>query len=84
MSPVYNAGSVKNVYSVFRYNPPSVGFAKLSAAATQLAQEGGDLPTPTTGAHPIIATGSATSYKPVYSLTLTSILTIQLILRLAL
>jgi len=54
---------LKNVYSVFRYNPPSVGFAALSPAAKQLTQEGGNLPTPTTGAHPIIATGSATTIR---------------------
>jgi len=54
---------LKNVYSVFRYTPPSVGFAALSPAALQLTQEGGNLPTPTTGAHPIVATGSATSIR---------------------
>jgi cathepsin D len=53
----------KNVYSVFRYNPPSVGFAAISDAARQLTQEGGNLPTPTMGAHPIVATGAAQSER---------------------
>ncbi|KAF9219784.1 acid protease [Gyrodon lividus] len=40
---------LKNVYSVFRYNPPSVGFAALSETA--LAENGADgpVPTPTIG-----------------------------------
>lgn len=48
----------KNVYSVFRYDPPSVGFAELSAAA--LAQNGanGLVPAPTIGS--VAATVSAT------------------------
>jgi len=54
---------LKNVYSVFRYNPPSVGFATISSAAEQLTQEGGNLPTPTMGAHPIVATGAASSER---------------------
>ncbi|KAG9223824.1 hypothetical protein CCMSSC00406_0007686 [Pleurotus cornucopiae] len=49
---------LKNVYSVFRYDPPSVGFAELSAAA--LAQNGanGLVPAPTIGS--VAATVSAT------------------------
>lgn len=63
---------LKNVYSVFRYNPPSVGFATISAAAQQLAQEGGSLPTPTIGAHTVIATGAASSTSvPPYHLLVT-------------
>jgi len=54
---------LKNVYSIFRSNPPSVGFATISAAAEQLTQEGGSLPTPTMGAHPIVATGAAASER---------------------
>jgi len=54
---------LKNVYSVFRYNPPSVGFAAVSNAAAQLTQEGGNLPTPTMGAHPIVATGAASDRR---------------------
>ncbi|KAH7885826.1 aspartic peptidase domain-containing protein [Phlebopus sp. FC_14] len=40
---------LKNVYSVFRYNPPSIGFAALSETA--LAENGADgtVPTPTIG-----------------------------------
>lgn len=53
---------LKNVYSVFRYDPPSVGFANLSTTATSM---NGDLdatvPTPTLGsvAAAITATGSS-------------------------
>lgn len=36
----------KNVYSVFRFNPPSVGFAQLSA--TSIAQDVAGLPLPAT------------------------------------
>ncbi|TFK39433.1 aspartic peptidase A1 [Crucibulum laeve] len=35
---------LKNVYSVFRYNPPSIGFAQLSESA--IAQNGLNLPPP--------------------------------------
>jgi len=38
---------LKNVVSVYRFNPPSVGFAALSSAATNLAK--GPVPTPTLG-----------------------------------
>ncbi|EIW79303.1 acid protease [Coniophora puteana RWD-64-598 SS2] len=41
---------LKNVYSVFRFNPPSVGFAALSSAATSLNGVNGPVPTPTIGA----------------------------------
>jgi cathepsin D len=37
----------KNVYSVFRYDPPSVGFAQLSGIANKSAV--GDVPSPTIG-----------------------------------
>jgi len=49
----------KNVFSVFRFNPPSVGFAQLSDIA--LAQNGatGSAPSPTIGA--VQATIDATS-----------------------
>ncbi|KIK60512.1 hypothetical protein GYMLUDRAFT_43837 [Collybiopsis luxurians FD-317 M1] len=54
---------LKNVYSVFRYNPASVGFAELSAAA--LAQNGNTdlaIPSATIGsaAATVSATGGAT------------------------
>ena len=50
----------KNVYSVFRYNPPSVGFAALSDIA--LAQNGLNnvpLPSPSIGAVPMVNVGVA-------------------------
>jgi len=49
---------LKNVYSVFRFNPPSVGFAALSATATAQNDANNDVPTPTIGS--VIAV-SATS-----------------------
>ncbi|EJD07583.1 acid protease [Fomitiporia mediterranea MF3/22] len=55
---------LKNVYSVFRYNPPSIGFANLSSTALAM---NGDLnavvPTPTLGsaAAAITATGRTRS-----------------------
>jgi len=49
---------LKNVYSVFRFNPPSVGFATLSSAATSQNDVNGVVPTPTIGS--VIAV-SATS-----------------------
>ncbi|KAL5531684.1 hypothetical protein ACEPAG_4561 [Sanghuangporus baumii] len=55
---------LKNVYSVFRYNPPSIGFANLSTTATGM---NGDLdavvPTPTLGsvAAAVTATGRSGS-----------------------
>ncbi|GJJ11469.1 hypothetical protein Clacol_005702 [Clathrus columnatus] len=47
---------LKNVYSVFRYDPPSVGFASLSGVAKTFAVSGGSLPTPTFAMNPAIAT----------------------------
>ncbi|KAG2011374.1 aspartyl protease [Coprinopsis cinerea AmutBmut pab1-1] len=54
---------LKNVYSVFRYSPPSVGFAQLSSQA--LAVNGNTdipVPTPTVGSSP--ASVSATGLVP--------------------
>lgn len=48
---------LKNVLSVYRYNPPSVGFAQLSAAALA-ASDGKVVPTPTIGS--VAAAVSAT------------------------
>ena len=39
----------KNVYSVFRFNPPSVGFATLSSTATAQNDANGVVPSPTIG-----------------------------------
>ena len=40
---------LKNVYSVYRAEPPSVGFANLSDTATAMNTPGGTVPTPTVG-----------------------------------
>jgi len=40
---------LKNVYSVFRFNPPSVGFASLSTTATSQNDANGAVPSPTIG-----------------------------------
>jgi len=50
---------LKNVYSVYRYNPPSVGFADLSDVAKAMNGVSGPAPTPTIGsaAAGVTATG---------------------------
>ncbi|KAF9461540.1 aspartic peptidase A1 [Collybia nuda] len=50
---------LKNVYSVFRYDPPSIGFAELSSTALALNGADGPVPTPTIGsaAATVTATG---------------------------
>jgi len=50
----------KNVYSVFRYDPPSVGFADLSETALAMNVPGGGVPTATIGSVVAVATGSGT------------------------
>ena len=54
----------KNVYSVFRYDPPSVGFAELSSAA--LALNGANTPVPSatigSAAATVAATGSVSTF----------------------
>jgi len=47
---------LKNVYSVFRFDPPSVGFAQLSSYANGLSQLSTPLPTETLVANPVQAT----------------------------
>lgn len=50
---------LKNVYSVFRYSPPSVGFATLSNSALAMNRLGGAVPSPTIGsAASVEASGS--------------------------
>jgi len=49
---------LKNVYSVFRFSPPSVGFATLSSTATAENDVNGVVPTPTIGS---VVAVSATS-----------------------
>jgi len=51
---------LKNVYSVFRYDPPSVGFADLSETALAMNQPGGEVPTATIGSVVAVATGGGT------------------------
>jgi hypothetical protein len=55
----------KNVYSVFRYNPASVGFAELSQTATSMNGADGEVPSPTVGSvvASVSATGSASNRK---------------------
>jgi len=48
---------LKNVYSVFRANPASIGFAQLAAGAQALVTEAG-VPTPTIGSVSASVTGS--------------------------
>lgn len=52
----------KNVYSVFRYNPPSVGFAALSATA--VAQNGIKAPVPSATIGAVSAEVTNTSAAP--------------------
>jgi len=58
-SPAWIFGDtfLKNVYSVFRYNPPSVGFADLSEIALAMNAPGGNVPTATIGSVVAVATG---------------------------
>jgi len=49
---------LKNVLSVFRFNPPSVGFAELSSAASSASEVTGSVPTATIGS--VAAAVSAT------------------------
>ncbi|KAL0955128.1 hypothetical protein HGRIS_004041 [Hohenbuehelia grisea] len=60
-SPAWIIGDtfLKNVYSVFRYSPPSVGFAQLSAAA--LGQNGVDAAPPVATIGSVAASALATS-----------------------
>lgn len=53
---------LKNVYSVFRYNPPSVGFADLSKTALDMNAAGGTVPTATIGS--VVAVATANGSKP--------------------
>lgn len=52
---------LKNVYTVFRYNPPSVGFATLSDVALAMNSANGPVPEPTIGtvSTQIVAANSA-------------------------
>jgi len=49
---------LKNVYSVYRYNPPSIGFAELSSNVKTLYAQGAPLPEATIGSNPASVTGT--------------------------
>lgn len=53
----------KNVYSVFRYDPPSVGFAELSSIALALNGADGPVPTPTIGSAAATVTANRISNR---------------------
>ncbi|KZP16586.1 acid protease [Athelia psychrophila] len=54
---------LKNVYSVFRYNPPSVGFAALSATATAQNDANANAPSATIGSVVAVsATGTGNTF----------------------
>jgi len=52
---------LKNVYSVYRYNPPSIGFANLSSNALAQNALGGALPSATIGSSPVTASAGASN-----------------------
>jgi len=56
---------LKNVYSVFRFNPPSVGFAQLSSTALAMNGVNASPPSPTIGsaAATVSATGTVTGSR---------------------
>ncbi|KAF5362015.1 hypothetical protein D9756_002632 [Leucocoprinus leucothites] len=51
---------LKNVYSVFRYEPPSVGFAELSSTANTLSGASEAVPTPTLASTAATVSASST------------------------
>ncbi|KAH9971715.1 hypothetical protein BGW80DRAFT_1561453 [Lactifluus volemus] len=63
-SPAWIVGDtfLKNVYSVFRANPASVGFAALASNAQSLVDAGG-VPTPTIGSVSASVTGSGSAHS---------------------
>lgn len=52
---------LKSVYSVFRFDPPSVGFAKLSPLAGALSRPGVPVPTPAQPTSPVTASPGTVS-----------------------
>ncbi|KIK78646.1 hypothetical protein PAXRUDRAFT_834487 [Paxillus rubicundulus Ve08.2h10] len=54
----------KNVYSVFRYDPPSVGFAALSRTAPAMNGVDAIIPSATLGAGAPAVTANAASTMP--------------------
>ena len=59
---------------MFRYNPPSVGFAQLSGTALAMNKAGGEVPTATIGSVVAVATGGGTKSNsaPAQALSLIS------------
>ncbi|KAG2121887.1 acid protease [Suillus clintonianus] len=55
---------LKNVYSVFRYNPPSVGFAALSDVALAMNGKAGGIPSATLGANSAKYTLQSSAARP--------------------
>ncbi|KAG8794923.1 hypothetical protein FRC17_008209, partial [Serendipita sp. 399] len=53
----------KNVYSVFRYDPPSIGFADLSETALAMNVVGQELPLPSQGAGIVITSSALVSSR---------------------
>jgi len=54
---------LKNVYSVFRYSPPSIGFATLSSTATAQNDVKGAIPSPTIGSVVVVSATSTGSNR---------------------
>ena len=74
------ARTQKNVYSVFRYNPPSVGFAELSALANGSSDAAADVPSPTIGSvATALSAGSTSGAAPVAPATRWSALALTLV-----
>ncbi|KAG1899516.1 acid protease [Suillus fuscotomentosus] len=59
-----NAARQKNVYSVFRYDPPSVGFAALSEIALEMNGLAGGIPSATLGANSAMFTLESSAAPP--------------------
>lgn len=72
---------LKNVYSVFRYTPPSVGFAQLSATALAMNGVNSAAPTATIGSAAATATGSVQlNHNSASSLSYSSLLLSTLVI----
>jgi len=63
---------LKNVYSVFRFSPPSIGFATLSSTATSQNDVNGVVPTPTIGSVVLVSATSTGSNRLHNAATATS------------
>ncbi|KAG1872886.1 aspartic peptidase domain-containing protein [Suillus subalutaceus] len=56
---IFGDAFLKNVYSVFRYNPPSIGFANLSSIAIAENGAGGTVPSATIGTASVSVTNTS-------------------------